>query len=82
MPAFTFTVTLSAVIGAQVIYSSPEHQFKDYDACQQTAPQVERAVQGIINRDPRSLQLFGWVSGPISRAYFVTDAVCDDDREQ
>jgi hypothetical protein len=81
MAAFTITITLSAVIGAQALYSSPEHDFKDYAACEREVPRIEKAVQAIINRDPDSLTLFGFVSDPITRAYFVTEAECDDGQD-
>lgn len=81
MSAFTFTIVLSSLVGQQVLYSGAPQEFKDAAACERVLPKVETAVQAIIRHDPESLKLFGYVSGPITRAYFVTDGSCDDEQE-
>jgi hypothetical protein len=75
-PTYAFVITLSAAIGAPVSYFGPAQPFKDQAACERVLPQAERAVAGIIGRDPDSLALFGIVTGKLTRAYFITDGWC------
>lgn len=76
MHTFIIVITLSAVMGAPVSYFGPARPFKDQADCDRALQKAESAVAGIIGRDPDSLSLFGQVSGPLTRGYFVSDGWC------
>jgi len=77
MEAFCMFLTLSSLVGPQILFISQPQPFQNETACVRALPKLEGAVTRLVRYDASTLELFGTtVGGPPKAGYFVSASEC------